>query len=164
MTSTSDWIHDEFKQVGKDYGSSEEVALYDSSHAKFRDVVAESEEILDSLSVSAGQSLVDIGCGTGIFAIQAAKRGLAVTALDISDAMLSCAKSKADEEGVIGIRFLKGGFLNLPESYRSGGLCDQFFLFSSFARFLEIDCTKETAFDSIVFGQIVYSGCCNRGR
>lgn len=115
MTDISDWIYNEFKQVGKDYASPEEVALYDASHAKFRDIVAESEEILDLLAVSAGETLLDVGCGTGVFAIQAARRGLQVTALDISQAMLSYAQTKAENEGVAGIRFLEGGFLNLPD-------------------------------------------------
>lgn len=116
MTDITDWQYNEFTQVGKDYASPDEVAVYDSSHARFRDAVAESEEILDLLGVSAAQSLLDIGCGTGVFAQQAARRGLIVTALDISDAMLTHAQNRVKESGLANIRFVKGGFLNLPEN------------------------------------------------
>lgn len=34
------WQYDEFKQVGTDYGDKAEVAIYDSSHADFRDMDA----------------------------------------------------------------------------------------------------------------------------
>ncbi len=114
-THITDWLYDEFHQVGKDYGSPEEVAAYDASHAKFRDVVTENQKMLDTLAVKPGQSLVDIGCGTGVLAIEAAKRGLTVFALDVSDAMLSFAQTRAAKAGIEGVHFLKGGFLNLPQ-------------------------------------------------
>jgi putative AdoMet-dependent methyltransferase len=116
MTEITDWLYNEFNQIGKDYASPDEVAVYDSSHARFRDTVAESEEILDLLDVSAGDTLLDIGCGTGVFAIQAGRRGLAVTALDISDAMLVYAQARAKEVGITNIHFARGGFLSLPEN------------------------------------------------
>ncbi len=113
-TNIKDWQYNEFHQIGKDYASPAEVAAYDASHAKFRDVAAENEKILDAIAVKPGQSLVDIGCGTGTFSIAAAKRGLTVFAVDVSDAMLAFAKTKAAEANVENIHFLKGGFLNLP--------------------------------------------------
>jgi len=119
MTNMAEWQYNEFVQVGKDYASPEEVAVYDSSHARFRDTLAESEEILDLLDVSAGESLLDIGSGTGVFAQQVARRGLVVTALDISEAILAYAKTRAEESGMMGIRFVKGGFLNLPDGITS---------------------------------------------
>jgi ubiquinone/menaquinone biosynthesis C-methylase UbiE len=112
MITLNDWLHDEFRQIGKDYGSNDEIAVYDESHAKFRDVHKESNELLDTLSVKPGESLIDFGCGTGVFAIEAARRGLKVIAIDISPAMLSYAKSKATELGVGSINFVESGFLN----------------------------------------------------
>lgn len=112
MITLNDWLHDEFRQIGKDYSSNDEVAVYDESHAKFRDVPKESNELLDTLSAKPGESLIDFGCGTGVFAIEAASRGLKVLAIDISPAMLSYAKSKAIELGVDSINFIESGFLN----------------------------------------------------
>ena len=112
MITLNDWLHDEFRQIGKDYSSNDEVAVYDESHAKFRDVPKESKELLDTLSVKPGESLIDFGCGTGVLAIEAARRGLKVIAIDISPAMLSYAKSKATELGVDSINFVESGFLN----------------------------------------------------
>jgi len=95
MITLNDWLHDEFRQIGKDYSSNDEVAVYDESHAKFRDVPKESKELLDTLSVKPGESLIDFGCGTGVFAIEAARRGLKVIAIEYipSDAFLCKIKS-----------------------------------------------------------------------
>ena len=112
MISLDDWRYNEFTQVGKDYSSLDEVATYDESHAKFRDIYEESNEILDMLSVQSGESLIDFGCGTGVFAIQAAIRGLNVFAIDISQAMLSYANLKATESNAQSIKFIHSGFLN----------------------------------------------------
>ncbi|MBP0012009.1 MAG: methyltransferase domain-containing protein [Roseofilum sp. SBFL] len=110
MTSLKDWIWNERQQIGKDYESIEEVALYDESHSKFRDLKLESHEILKLIGAKPGMKLLDIGCGTGIFAIEASKKGLDVTAIDVSNTMLEYAKAKANEAEV-SITFEEGGFL-----------------------------------------------------
>ena len=111
MITLMDWLHDESKHIGKDYASSREVAMYDESHAKFRDVHKESNQLLDRLSVKPGQSFIEFGCGTGVLAIEAARRGLKVIAVDISSAMLAYAQTKANELGVDSIVFKESGFL-----------------------------------------------------
>ena len=128
MINLKDWLYNEFTQTGKDYSSKEEVALYDESHAKFRDAHKESNEILSRLAVKPGQSLIDFGCGTGVFAIEAAKRGLKVFAVDVSSAMLAYAQSKAIESGVDSIIFIEGGFLTYqhesgPVDYVTTSFC-----------------------------------------
>ena len=45
-------------------------------------------------------SVLDLACGTGSTTIPLSKRGLAVTGLDLSPAMLAIAKDKAEKEGV----------------------------------------------------------------
>ncbi|MGF1656114.1 MAG: class I SAM-dependent methyltransferase [Verrucomicrobiales bacterium] len=104
------WRYDEFNPVGRDYGAPDEVAVYDASHADFRDMEAESQALLDTLGLRPGDGVIDFGCGTGTFALAAAKRGLRVHAVDVSQAMLARAKSKA--EGVAGIEFHHAGFLS----------------------------------------------------
>lgn len=111
MKSNLSWQYDEFKQVGRDYGSQSEVDVYDSSHADFRDIKGESNRVLDLLAIKEGETIIDFGSGTGTFAIEAARRGASVHAVDISQAMLARAKVKADQEGVSGIEFHHAGFL-----------------------------------------------------
>lgn len=111
MRSHRSWQYDEFKSVGRDYGSQSEVDLYDSSHADFRDIKAESNRVLDILALKPGDTILDFGSGTGTFAIEAANRGLSVNAIDVSRAMLARAKSKAEQKGVSGIAFRHAGFL-----------------------------------------------------
>lgn len=113
MKTQSSWEYDEFKPVGRDYGAQSEVDVYDTSHADFRDIIAESNAVLDELGVRKGMVLVDFGCGTGTFAVEAAKRGAQVHAVDVSIAMLECARRKAMAAGVPGIEFHHAGFLTL---------------------------------------------------
>ena len=105
------WQYDEFRQVGRDYGNKTEVDVYDSSHANFRDIEAESNQVLDILQIKAGDTLIDFGSGTATFAIQAARRGVNVHAVDISQAMLAHAKTKATQAGVLQLEFHHAGFL-----------------------------------------------------
>ena len=111
MQSHLYWQYDEFKPVGRDYGSQSEVDVYDSSHADFRDIKAESNRVLDTLGIKRGDTIIDFGSGTGTFAIEAARRGARVYAVDVSQAMLARAKVKASGEGVPGIEFHHAGFL-----------------------------------------------------
>jgi len=111
MNAKSSWEYDEFKPVGRDYGAQSEVDIYDVSHADFRDIVAESHAVLDELRVGEGTVLVDFGCGTGTFVVEAARRGARVHAVDVSVAMLECARRKALAADVPGIEFHHAGFL-----------------------------------------------------
>ena len=51
MRDLERWQFNEFQQVGRDYSDSAEVEIYDSTHADFRDVEAESNQVLDLLGV-----------------------------------------------------------------------------------------------------------------
>lgn len=105
------WQYDEFQQVGTDYGNKAEVEIYDPSHANFRDIVAESNKILDTLEIKASDIVIDFGPGTGTFVIQAAQRCARVYAVDVSQAMLNFAESKASRSGLSNIEFHHSGFL-----------------------------------------------------
>jgi ubiquinone/menaquinone biosynthesis C-methylase UbiE len=111
MNSKFPWQYDEFLSVGRDYHSQAEVDIYDKSHADFRDIQAESNRVLDTLGLKAGETIIDFGTGTGTFAIEAAKRALRVHAVDVSPAMLARAKEKAAREGITNITFHHAGFL-----------------------------------------------------
>jgi SAM-dependent methyltransferase len=51
--------------------------------------------------------ILDIGCGTGRHSIELAKRGYAVTGIDLSENMLSKAREKARKEKIANIKLLK---------------------------------------------------------
>jgi putative AdoMet-dependent methyltransferase len=111
MKNILHWQYDEFRQIGTNYGSKTEVDIYDSRHADFRDIEAESRKILDMLEVRSSDVLLDFGSGTGTFAIQAAKRFAKVHAIDVSQVMIEHAKAKAIQAGVANIIFHHAGFL-----------------------------------------------------
>jgi ubiquinone/menaquinone biosynthesis C-methylase UbiE len=105
------WQYDEFMQVGKDYGTKAQVEVYDSSHADFRDIKAESDRVLDLLKIKATDTIIDFGAGTGIFAIQAARRCTKVNAVDVSQEMIDLASTKAAQAQISNIEFHHAGFL-----------------------------------------------------
>lgn len=105
------WQYDEFRQVGTDYGEKTEVEKYDSRHSDFRDMEAESLQILGAIEVKKTDVLIDFGSGTGTFAILAAKRCRSVHGVDVSAAMIEYAKARAGRHGVSNIEFHKAGFL-----------------------------------------------------
>ena len=65
-----------------------------------RNTLAEVDFLLDELHLPAGGSVLDVGCGTGRHAIELARRGYAVTGLDLSSAMLARAADAARAEKV----------------------------------------------------------------
>ena len=86
-------------------------AAYDSRHAQFRDVEAECTGILDALSVTPKSVVIELGTGTGAFAVCAAKRCAGVYAVDVSVPMLEFARHKAERVGIKNITFCHAGFL-----------------------------------------------------
>lgn len=62
---------------------------------------------------SAGQRVLDIGCGTGIVAVSAARRGAMVSGLDLSPALLERARDNANIANVE-VEFIEGDAEALP--------------------------------------------------
>ncbi len=59
-----------------------------------------------------GQTLLDAGCGTGALAVEAAKRGASVVAIDVASNLISVARERAGEEDFSGeIEFRVGDML-----------------------------------------------------
>ncbi len=109
MNTYQEWQYDEYRQVGKDYSQTAEVEAYDSSHAQFRDVDAENSATLAKLGLNADASVLDIGCGTGAFAIAAAKQCRKVVGIDVSQAMLDRARSNGPAAS---LEFMLAGYLD----------------------------------------------------
>ncbi len=56
--------------------------------------------IIEELSLSPGEKILDIGCGSGRHAVEFAKRGFKVTGIDISPHQIELAKKRAENEEV----------------------------------------------------------------
>lgn len=67
--------------------------------------------LFEIMSLKAGMTLLDVGCGTGRHSIELAKRGIQVTGLDISESMLNQARQKATAEEVT-VNWIQGNATN----------------------------------------------------
>lgn len=105
------WQYDEMKLCGVKFDREEFADGYDEHHERFRDYKKEADERIGLLDLDMQSTLVDMGCGTGAFAIHAANRLRKIYAVDVSQAMIKCAQRKAKEINVENIEFHQGGFL-----------------------------------------------------
>jgi putative AdoMet-dependent methyltransferase len=103
------WQYHEPAHPGADFDAMAEI--YDRNMQKFRDVQGEIREVLDFLDLQPDQTVLEIGTGTGEFALSAAQHCAKVYALDLSAGMLRYAKKKAGLRGVSNVMFIQGGFL-----------------------------------------------------
>ena len=65
-----------------------------------KNTIREVDFLLEELSLQPGGSILDVGCGTGRHSIELAKRGYAVTGLDLSSEMLARAADAAKSAAV----------------------------------------------------------------
>lgn len=105
------WQYDEFRHVGTDYESEEEVQAYDERMQRLRNVPQEVDNALRDMELTSESTMLEIGTGTGEFAITAASRCRKVYAIDISEPMLKYATNKAVKRNVTNIEFKCAGFL-----------------------------------------------------
>jgi SAM-dependent methyltransferase len=69
--------------------------------------------VVESIGVSAGEHVVDVGCGTGNAALLAAERGARVTGIDPAQRLLEVATATAAERG-LAATFLPGEAADIP--------------------------------------------------
>lgn len=105
------WQYDEFLPPGVDFTSIEEVDKYDAMHQKFRDYAKATQMIIQVLGINVQSTIIDMGSGTGAFALHAAKQCKQIYAVDISKPMLEYCQKKAEEAGISNISFHHGGLL-----------------------------------------------------
>jgi putative AdoMet-dependent methyltransferase len=110
MTSFPNWYFDESKMTGVDFEDTAEVEVYDRNQTA--STPDQEQALVNRLGIAAKHIVVDLGAGTGNFAIQAALAGADVHAVDISRTMLAYAQNKAQKAGVGNIQFHKAGFLS----------------------------------------------------
>ncbi len=70
------WYYDELKQVGVDFEDTAQVELYDNKQKSNTPEV--NQALIKRLGISKGNAVIELGCGTGTFAIQAALSGAKV--------------------------------------------------------------------------------------
>jgi ubiquinone/menaquinone biosynthesis C-methylase UbiE len=111
MISQPKWQYDEMKHAGVDYNSPAQVEAYDINHQKFRNYQKQTEAIIQTLELGLEHTVIDMGAGTGAFALHAARYCKIIYAVDVSKAMLDYARQKAEKAGIKNIVFCHGGFL-----------------------------------------------------
>jgi putative AdoMet-dependent methyltransferase len=111
MFAKPNWFYDEFKYSGVDYTNPEQVAVYDKRHQRFRDYQKFAEAIMTRLELGSDATVIDLGVGTGAFALNAAAHYHTIYAVDVSEAMLAYTRQKAVQARLGNIVFCKGGFL-----------------------------------------------------
>jgi ubiquinone/menaquinone biosynthesis C-methylase UbiE len=116
MTQAPVWQFDEMKFTGVDFSLIEEVAAYDNMHKKLRNYAEVSEQIVRRLSLNAHSTVIDLGCGTGAFALHAANTCHTIYAVDISAAMLEYCRKQAEQKGITNIVYCHGGLLSYEHS------------------------------------------------
>jgi putative AdoMet-dependent methyltransferase len=115
--SKPEWQYDEMKLSGVNYNSTEFSDKYDERHQKMRDFKKEAEERIKLLGLDQQSTVIDMGCGTGAFAINAACYYKKIYAVDVSQLMIKHARKKADEAGIDNIEFCHGGFLTYEHKH-----------------------------------------------
>ncbi len=107
--SKHSWWLDELSTAGPEHLDPDYVAGYD---AKAQFDPTEDIEALQSLGLDASSSVIDIGSGTGVFALAAAETGAAVTAVDVSPAMVAAIEQRATDRSLDNLRVVEAGFLS----------------------------------------------------
>jgi len=77
-----------FNEVASDYDQ-----WYSTQMGRFVDEI-ETTCAFDLFSPEQGQNILDVGCGTGNFSIKLAEQGAVVIGIDVSEEMLSIARTK----------------------------------------------------------------------
>ena len=79
--------------------------------------------VFEAHGLGPASAVVDLGAGTGQFAVQAARRFGRVIALDVSPAMVAALRARADADGIANLTVERAGFL----SFDPGGPVDGVF-------------------------------------
>jgi ubiquinone/menaquinone biosynthesis C-methylase UbiE len=106
---TEPWMIDELAHAGPEHLDPAFVAGYDRKQGypdPAEDLAAFEAQGLDADSV-----IVDLGAGTGRFALAAARRFRHVTAVDVSPAMLAALRERSAAAGLANLDCVQAGFL-----------------------------------------------------
>lgn len=112
MSSVSPaWQFDERSAAGVDYQNVDLARKYDARHQRFRDYRKDARGIVERLGLGPDSTVIDMGAGTGAFAVPAAEICKRIYAVDVSGAMLDVCREKARAAGLDNVVCRQGGFL-----------------------------------------------------
>ena len=100
--------YDEFRHFGVDFANQDEVEAYDTKQGT---TVEGEAQLVSELGLLPEHTVLEFGCGTGCFAIAAARRCRKVHVVDISKAMLAYTASRATDLGLTHLETHHAGFL-----------------------------------------------------
>jgi ubiquinone/menaquinone biosynthesis C-methylase UbiE len=103
------WWLDESAHAGAEHLDPEYVAAYERK-AGFDPT--EDVEALSRLGLGLDSTVIDLGAGTGTFAIAAASRCRQVVAVDVSPAMTAALRNRVTDLGIANVTVVDGGFLS----------------------------------------------------
>ncbi|MHB8646138.1 MAG: class I SAM-dependent methyltransferase, partial [Thermomicrobiales bacterium] len=104
-----DWYIDELAHAGDEHLDPAYIATYDR---KAGTDPTEDLALLRDLGMDASSLLLDLGAGTGTFALAAAPFCRRVVAVDVSPAMLTVIREKAERLGLRNVAIAHAGFLS----------------------------------------------------
>lgn len=95
-------LGNDFYRLWLDPTMSYSAALFDGDFTRGLEEAqqAKYDRILDELEATPGQTILEVGCGWGGFAERAARRGLNVVGITLSDAQLAWAERRMQEAGL----------------------------------------------------------------
>jgi SAM-dependent methyltransferase len=107
------WLFDELAHAGAEHLDGELVAAYDRKAG-----TDPSEDIaaLRDLGLDSTKTLVDLGAGTGTFALAVAPLCRRVVAVDVSPVMVAVLRARAEQLGLANVDCVQGGFLSYDHS------------------------------------------------
>jgi SAM-dependent methyltransferase len=73
------------------------------------------DALVESLGVTKGMRVLDLGCGDGTTAVPEAKRGADVLGVDIAEYLVAAGNARAKEFGLSNLRFQQGDASNLSD-------------------------------------------------
>jgi SAM-dependent methyltransferase len=136
-----DWWLDEATHAGQEHLDASYVAGYE------RKAGFDPSEDLDALrryGLGSDSILVDLGAGTGVFAISAARLCRQVIAADVSPAMTAALRARVDDLRIKNLTVVEGGFLSFEYQGEPPG-----FVFTRNARHQLPDFWKTIALERI---------------
>jgi ubiquinone/menaquinone biosynthesis C-methylase UbiE len=108
MTNGYNWLLDEVASAGRENRDVKHASQYD---AKEDAGALEELTLLQKLGLNGQSEVVDIGAGTGQFALAAASACARVVAVDVSPVMLAVLKTKVGVSGLSNVKVVQAGFL-----------------------------------------------------
>jgi ubiquinone/menaquinone biosynthesis C-methylase UbiE len=100
---------DELQHAGPEHLDSDYIAGYDR---KAKVDPGEDLALLRTRGLGPTSTVVDLGAGTGTFALAAAEAGCRVVAVDVSPAMLEAIREKLDRSNLTNVEAVHAGFLS----------------------------------------------------